>query len=422
MISRRTKLQLLVFVAITLLGVSYVGAKYARLDRLVSSQAYTVTAHFKQSGGIFVGAEVSYRGVGVGRVSNMTLTSSGVDVALEIDNSHPNIPADTLAVVADRSAVGEQFVDLQPRTDSRPYLSSGSQIAAADTRTPLPTTKLLVNLDDLVNSVNKKNLGVVIDQLGRSFQNTGPDLARIIDTSNSFIETANNNFRLTTNLIRDGGTVLKTQLDESANIKSFAHNLALFSNTLVRSDHDLRRVIDNGSGAATTLRTFIAQNRADLSALFSHLLTTGQIVEAKLPGIAQILVLYPYVVEGGFTVIGKDPATGLYDAHFGLVLTQNPPVCHSGYQGTPQRTPQDRQETPLNVRAHCDEPPSQSNARGAQNASYDRAPVVATYNLRTGQLTPTPKHQPSVSSSASDGARVFGSDNLSWLFLGALGQ
>jgi phospholipid/cholesterol/gamma-HCH transport system substrate-binding protein len=34
-ITSRTKKQLLVFVFITLVGVAYVGARYARLDRLV---------------------------------------------------------------------------------------------------------------------------------------------------------------------------------------------------------------------------------------------------------------------------------------------------------------------------------------------------------------------------------------------------
>ena len=46
MITRRTKIQLLIFVLITLLGVSYVGARYARLDRLVVDDTYTVVAHF----------------------------------------------------------------------------------------------------------------------------------------------------------------------------------------------------------------------------------------------------------------------------------------------------------------------------------------------------------------------------------------
>ena len=63
MITRRTKIQLLVFVLITLLGVTFVGARYAQLDRLFFDDTYTVVAHFADSGGIFAGGEVTYRGV-----------------------------------------------------------------------------------------------------------------------------------------------------------------------------------------------------------------------------------------------------------------------------------------------------------------------------------------------------------------------
>ena len=120
MITRRTKVQLLIFVLITLIGVSYVGARYARLDRLVLDDAYTVVAHFPESGGIFAGGEVTYRGVRVGQVEQMELTDEGVDVHLEIENEFDSIPADTLAVVGNRSAVGEQYVELQPQADTEP--------------------------------------------------------------------------------------------------------------------------------------------------------------------------------------------------------------------------------------------------------------------------------------------------------------
>ncbi len=81
MITRRTKIQLLVFVVITLVGCSFVGARYAKLDRLFYDSAYTVTAHFGSSGGIFAGAEVTYRGVQIGKVDRLVLTEEGVDVA-----------------------------------------------------------------------------------------------------------------------------------------------------------------------------------------------------------------------------------------------------------------------------------------------------------------------------------------------------
>ena len=55
MITRRTKIQLIFFVLITLVGVAFVGARYARLDRVIVDDAYTVVAHFEDSGGIFAG-------------------------------------------------------------------------------------------------------------------------------------------------------------------------------------------------------------------------------------------------------------------------------------------------------------------------------------------------------------------------------
>ena len=118
MITRRTRIQLMVFVLITLVGVTYVGARYARLDRLVFDDAYTVVAHFPDSGGIFAGAEVSYRGVKVGQVEKMELTGQGVDVHLAVDNDYEEFPADAIAVVGNRSAVGELYVEIQPQVDT----------------------------------------------------------------------------------------------------------------------------------------------------------------------------------------------------------------------------------------------------------------------------------------------------------------
>jgi phospholipid/cholesterol/gamma-HCH transport system substrate-binding protein len=267
MITRRTKVQLLVFVLITLLGVTYVGARYARLDRVFFDDAYTVVAHYPDSGGIFAGAEVSYRGVTVGEVQKLEVTDDGVDVYLDIDNKWDAIPKDAVAVVGNRSAVGEQYVDLQPKTDQGPYLQQDSEIALADTRTPIPTAKLLEDISTTTSSVNQDDLRTVVSEMGLAFDGTGEDLGQIIDTSNSFIETANANFDTTTKLIKDSNTVLGTQLDSASSIRSFTNDLARFSTTVAGADPDLRNVIDNGSVAVNELRTFIEENKVDLSSV-----------------------------------------------------------------------------------------------------------------------------------------------------------
>src|SRR6185312_6452698 len=232
-ITRRTKVQLMIFALITMLGVTYVGATYAQLNRLFYDTSYTVVAHFEDSGGMYAGGLVSYRGVRVGDVDKLVLTRDGVDAYLSIDKGWDGkIPADSLAVVGNRSAVGEQYVDLQPQTDDGPYLHNGSQIARADTRTPLPTQKLLADISNTVESVNRRSLRTTVHELGTAFAGTGPDLRRIIDTGTSFIHEANRNFDVTTALIRDGNTVLHGQIASADAIRSFAHDLRLFSGTL----------------------------------------------------------------------------------------------------------------------------------------------------------------------------------------------
>ena len=419
MISRRTRIQLLVFVAITLLGVSYVGARYARLDRAFFDDHYTVVAHFARSGGIFAGGEVSYRGVHVGRVDKLVLTDGGVGVYLDIDNDHDDIPADSLAVVGNRSAVGEQYVELQPQVDNAPYLANGSEIARDDTRTPIPTQKLLGDMSTTVESVDKQALTTTVEELGQAFGGTGKDLQRIIDTGNAFINEANDNFDTTTALIRDSNTVLKGQVDSASDIRTFARDLSLFSGSLAGSDQALRQVIDDGSATATQLRTFLQENEVDLGQLVNNAVTTGDVIVKNLPGIEQILVIYPYVVEGGFTVVSKSPETGLYDAHFGMVITDNA-VCHHGYESTDTRPPQDGSNRPMNTKAGCREPAAVSNARGPQNLSRSGAayrPPVASYDPDSGKLHWGGRVDPTLAQTGTFAPQAFGEESWKWLFL-----
>lgn len=417
MITATTKRQLVIFLIITLVGVTYVGARYARLDRLFYDSTYTVTADFAQSGGIFTDAEVTYRGVQVGRVADLRLTQDGVDVVLSIEKDHDDIPADSLALVGNKSAVGEQYVELQPQSDSGPFLEQGSTIAQRDTETPIQTTELLTDLTNFVGSVPQGDLRTVIAEAGAAFEGAGPDIGQIIDTSTDFIDTADANFESTTRLIRDGRTVLQTQVDKGSAIRSFSRDLRLFTDTLADSDADLRRVIDEGSATANELRVFLEQNRVDLGQLINKLVTTGEVVRQYLPGIRQLLVIYPYVVAGAYTVTAPQ-GNGTFNANFGLVLTEpSSPVCRAGY--LPSRPPEDLSERPLPEDVGCRD--ASKNPRGAEKTPNNRVGTayrspVATYDPTSGDVVWADGTEPRV---AYDGGAdaVFGSDAWKWSLL-----
>ena len=155
------------FAIITLVGVSYVGARYARLDRAFVDQSYTVVAHFAESGGSFAGSEVTYRGVRVGVVDELVLVDDGVDLHLAIDNEFADIPADARAVVGNRSAVGEQYVELQPQSNGRALPPGGLRDRPGPHRDADRHRVFLTHLAETVRSVDEDDLRTVNTELGQ---------------------------------------------------------------------------------------------------------------------------------------------------------------------------------------------------------------------------------------------------------------
>ncbi|WP_030679618.1 MCE family protein [Streptomyces cellulosae] len=424
MITRTVKVQLLAFAVVTAVGVSYVGAEYTGLVDDVLGHGYTVRADFADSGGIFPGAEVTYRGVPVGRVGALRLTGSdGVSVFLDIKDGAPHIPADTLAVVANRSAVGEQYVDLQPRTAHGPYLLDGSSIPRGSTRVPLPTTDLVLSLDRLVNSVGKDDLRVTVDELGKAFSGTGPNLSRLVESGNALVASASDSLPQTISLIEDSRKVLKTQADQGSSIKSFAHDLAALSAQLKSSDGDLRKLIGNTTPAAQQVNSLLKSTGPGLSVLLANLISGGQVTRAHLPGVEQALVTFPAVVAGSYTVVPGDGTT-----HFGLVVNaDDPPPCTQGY-GTTPRDPADTSTRGANTDARCTAPRgSKTSVRGAQNApgtsaasgGTNQTAYVTPYDPETGTAT-GPDGRPVEIGSTGGQQAVFGKESWQWLLVGPM--
>ena len=400
MLKLRTQLVALVVIAVA--GSTYLGAHYAHVGRLFGRGGYTVTVHLADSGGIFSGADATYRGVSIGRVRTMTLTGNGVDAQVEVDRS-ARIPTDTLAVVANKSAVGEQYLDFQPRTSGAPYLQDGSQVAQESTRIPVRTDTLLTNLDGLVSSVSTDDLKTVIDELGIAFEGTGPKLQQIISTSTAFISTAQEKYDVTAQLIRDSTSVLQTQIDAGNDISGFVTDLDLLSRSLRSSDRDLRTVLDTGAASAATLRQVIAENAVDLGRLVDRLITTNRVVRAHLPGIQGVLVLAPYGLEGAYSILAKDPQTGLYSARFSLSLQPSPDVCT---KGTKIRTPFD-----TSAAAPVVDPAKVGTCGPARSSNAAR--VVATYDETSKRLVPSAGN-----ASADVDVSNLGSESWKWMVLG----
>ncbi|WP_219412786.1 MlaD family protein [Pseudonocardia nigra] len=372
MITRTVRFQLIAFLLVAVLGVAYAGFRYGGFGDLFGATTYPVRVQLAASGGIFTGADVTYRGVSVGRVGPLRLTESGVEVQLDIDRDAPAIPADVDAAVHNLSAIGEQYVDLVPARDGGPFLEAGSVIPVERTSTPVPIEELVAGVDDLARSVPLDSLRTVVDELGTAFTDTAQPLQKILDTTNDFTEDAVEALPQTLTLLRDGRTVLSTQNELAGSFQNFSRDLRLLAEQLVESDPDFRRLLVTGPEVSAELVALLDESGPGLSQLVADLLTVSRVAEPRQDALRQLLVTYPGVASNAYTV-----APGDGTAHLGLVLNVFDPLpCADGYEDTPHRPGNDVRDIPVNEDAYCAEPPgSPSAVRGAQNVPRAETPM-----------------------------------------------
>jgi len=366
MITRRVKLQLVVFAIIAALGITYTGAKYAGLDRLFGGGGYRVSVHLTDSGGIFRNAEVTYRGVAVGEVSGLRLSPDGVIVDLRIHDSAPPIPADTQAVVTDRSAIGEQTVDLRPTHLGRPYLADGSVIPRARTSLPPVPSDVLADLDRLAASVPADALRTVVTELGTGFAGTGPSLGQLIDGAGAFTEAATAHLPQTVGLLVNAQTVLNTQREQSADVLEYSRGLRLIAAQLKESDPDLRRVIDETPGLAEQVRSLLHHAGSPLADVVRNSLMVARVAQARIPALEELLVAFPMVNAVGPSLAPQGPGRLAFVPDF-----YDPPPCTRGYAATIRRGADEAGPVKPNYGVHCAEPKdSPTSVRGSQNAPH----------------------------------------------------
>ncbi|MGW7518093.1 MCE family protein [Streptomyces sp. NPDC054796] len=356
----------LVFLVLGVLVLGYLGVTYADLGRYVGVRDYyRVRVELGRTGGLFTNANVTYRGVDVGRVGPLELTSHGVEAELHIDNSAPPVPADLTARVASLSAVGEQYIDLLPRTDEGPYLEDGSVVPRQATTTPEPVTEMLTSVDDLASSVPLDSLRTTVDELGLAFNGQGENLQKLLDTSSEFIEAADEAAPETTELLVDAETVLRTQNEEGEALRSFASGTRELARQLADSDADVERVISDAPGAADQVRGVLNDLDPDVSVLLANLTTTSELLHTRQRGMDELLVRVPEVAAAGASVVSEGKL------RMGLAATFFEPLpCTSGYGGTTYRNGLDTSPAPpANTGARCaSSPGSGKNVRGSANA------------------------------------------------------
>ncbi len=368
MLDRLTRLQLAIFAIVTVLTVGAISAFYLHLPAAVGIGSYNVTANFVAGGGLYKNANVTYRGVTVGRVESVGLSNDGVVAHMRLNSKTP-VPENVTATVKSVSAVGEQYIDLVPPDDpSDSTLRDGSDIGVERTAIGQDIAGLLQEADRLVSSVGNSRLQDLLSETFKAFNGSGPELARLIQSSRLLVDDANANYGQVTQLIDQAGPFLDAQIRGGDDIRSLADGLARFTGEVANADPQVRSVLQVAPGAAAQANETFSGIRPTFPVLAANLANFGRIGVIYNKSLEQGLVIFPALLAGLITVAGGVPVDEGGKLDFKIHL-QDPPGCSVGFIPPPLiRSPADTTLRELPPDLYCKVPHNDpSVVRGARN-------------------------------------------------------
>ncbi|NKZ12761.1 MCE family protein [Mycolicibacterium septicum DSM 44393] len=353
MIDRLTRMQLMIFGVVTVLTVGAISLFYLHLPAAVGIGTYHVNANFLTGGGIYSNANVTYRGVTVGRVDSVGLAPDGVVARMQL-NSSTAIPNNVTATVKSVSAVGEQYIDLiPPESPSTDKLRNGATIDQQNTRVGQDIAGMLHEADTLVSSIGNSRLQDLLRETFKAFNGSGPELARLIESSRLLIDEANASSGETTQLIDQAGPFLEAQMRSGDNIRSLADGLARFTGEVNKADPQLRATLKTVPGATEAANTAFSGIRPTFPVLAANLANFGRIGVIYSKSLEQALVIFPALMAALNTVAGGVPVDEGGKLDFKVDLGDAPPCLTGFLPPTQTRSPADLTLRDLPTDMYC---------------------------------------------------------------------
>ncbi|MGV9675910.1 MCE family protein [Nocardia sp. NPDC003482] len=368
MLSRFVRMQLTIFAILSVIGIVVMATVYMRLPALTGMSTYRVAVDLPAAGGLYRFGNVTYRGVEVGKVTSVELTHDGVRASLAIGEKW-RIPADLEAEVRSVSAVGEQYVELRPRTDNGPYLHDGSVIARRDTTIPQPVGPMLDSLSALVGTIPKDKLHELLDEMFRGVNGGGYDLDSLLSSAGKVAAGLNGVGENARALVEDSGPLIDSQARTADAIRIWSRSLAGVTDQLVADDPRVRALLQNGPGFTHDVAQLLDSVKLTLPVLLANLTTVGQLAVTYHANIEQVLVLLPPAISMIEAVHPTNNASGWGLGDFRLSGTSDPPACTVGFLPPSQwRSPADTTTLDTPDGMYCKLPQDSPIAvRGARN-------------------------------------------------------
>jgi phospholipid/cholesterol/gamma-HCH transport system substrate-binding protein len=252
----------------------------------LSPKGYELTAEFDQAVNLGSQADVRISGVNVGKVVSVRLDRhTGLTRAvIEIDPQFAPRPADTRAILRQKTLLGETYVELSPGSHTGTKLSDGAALPRAQVAPTVQLDQILSTFDPTTRRAFQtwmQQQGIALTGRGQDLNAALAELYPFATNVDSVLAVLNRDSAATSTLLRDGGQVFSS---------------------IARSPAALRRLVDNANSAfsataaqanslAATIRAFpgfLVAQRLTVDRVKRFAVTTKPLIEELRPAAVQL--------------------------------------------------------------------------------------------------------------------------------------
>ncbi len=371
------KRQLWLFLVLTVISISVLGVYYLQIPSLIGIGRYDLKAKLPASGGLYPTANVTYRGITIGKVTDVEATENGVEATMSIDSRY-KIPIDAVANVHSVSAVGEQYLDLVSKGKiPGKYLSSGQTMPLqnpfcgsgpeCENSVPSEIGPALDTANRGLSVLPKEKISQILDETAESVGGLGPALQRLVDATQAIVGDFKTQITDVNDIIQHSEPVLNSQVKSNDAIERWAHNLNVLGAQGAQRDQNLRSVLSQAAPTADEVNAVFSDVRDSLPQTLANLEVVIEMLKRYHTGLEQVLVFLPQGGSIAQTVSAPFPRYAALDLAPAINI---PPPCLTGFiPASEWRSPADTTLQPLPSGTYCKIPmetPANS-VRGSRN-------------------------------------------------------
>jgi phospholipid/cholesterol/gamma-HCH transport system substrate-binding protein len=324
--------------AVFVLALAYLLTSILQLP--LTGRPPQVIVEMSATGGLYQGSSVTYRGIKVGKVTDMRLVTGGVEAVVSLNGDH-DIPADTRAAVRSLSPVGEQYLDFQPTSERGPYLQDGSRVEGSSTDLPKSLGSTVVAVNNVLRQIDDQKLRTVLTELATGLDGAGEEIGQLVDQGDLLLAELEKAWPQTDSLITNAGTALDIPTSQASELEELATQAKGFAQFLEGYTPELEQQIKRAPGQITELESLVEEWAEILPPFFTRFNEFVGVFSRYDPNFRYLLRNY----GPGLDVLGDLVTGGALKLE---LIAQKEARCRYGNTASDPRSTQ-RREMPTNL-------------------------------------------------------------------------